>query len=83
MAALKLVAHPLIVWLLATEVFAIDSMWAAIATITAALPIGANVFVLAQKYEVYVQRSTSATLISTALSVLSVALLVGLLAPAH
>jgi predicted permease len=83
MVALKLVAHPLIVWLLATQVFAIDPMWAAIATITAALPVGANVFVLAQKYEIYVQRSTSATLLSTAVAVLTVALLVGLLAPAR
>jgi hypothetical protein len=83
MVALKLVAHPLLVWLLATEVFAIDPMWAAIATITAALPIGANVFVLAQKYDIYVQRSTSATLISTGASVITVALLVALLAPAR
>ena len=81
MVALKLVAHPLVVWLLATRVFTMDPMWAAIATITAALPIGANVFVLAQKYDIYVQRSTSATLISTALGVITLALLLGLLAP--
>lgn len=83
MVALKLVAHPLIVWLLATRVFAIDPMWAAIATITAALPVGANVFVLAQKYGIYVQRSTSATLLSTAAAVVTVSILVALLAPAR
>lgn len=83
MAALKLVGHPALVWLLAMSVFAIEPMWAAIATITAALPIGANVFVLAQKYDAYVPQSTSATLISTAASVVTVSILLTLLAPAR
>lgn len=83
MSALKLVAHPAIVWLLATRVFAIDPTWAAIATVTAALPIGANVFVLAQKYDAYVAQSTSATLLSTAASVVTVSVLLVLLAPAR
>jgi len=83
MVALKLVVHPLLVWLLATEVFELEPMWAAVATIGAALPVGANVFVLAQKYEIYVQRSTSATLISTAAAVVTVSILVALLGPAR
>lgn len=73
----KLVIHPIIVWLLAQYVFEMSPVFVAVATITAALPVGANVYILAQKYEIYVARSASSVLISTAISVLSVALLVG------
>jgi hypothetical protein len=37
-----------------------------------ALPTGGLVFILAQKYDIYLQRSTSVILISTLLSVLTV-----------
>lgn len=79
--AIKLVVHPLLVWTLATHVFAIEPLWAAVATVAAANPVGANVFILAQSYGVYVQRATSATLISTALAVASVGVLVAYFAP--
>ena len=77
----KLLVHPVAVWLLGRYVFDLAPLWLAVATITAALPVGANVFVLAQRYDVYVQRSTSATLISTALSVISLAVLIAYFAP--
>lgn len=80
--AVKLIVHPLLVWTLATWVFRIDPLWAAVATVTAATPVGANAFILAQSYGVYVQRATSATLISTGLSVFTVALLIAHFAPA-
>ena len=72
---LKLIVHPLIIWSLATYVFVLDPLWAAVATIAAALPTGANVFIYSSGYGIYVARATSATLISTGLSVFSVALL--------
>jgi len=72
--ALKLVAHPLIVFALSTYVFELEPMWAAVAIIMAALPTGANVFIYASGYGIYVARATSATLISTGLSVFTVAL---------
>jgi len=77
---LKLIAHPLIIWALTTYVFRLDPMWAAIATISAALPTGANVFIYASGYGIYVARATSATLISTGLSVVTVALLLNWIA---
>lgn len=77
----KLLLHPALVFLLATRVFAIDPTWAAIATIAAALPTGANVFILAQRYNAYVDRTSSAILVSTGLSIFTVALLLVLLGP--
>ena len=41
----------------------------------AALPTGANVFVVAQRYDVYVERISAATLISTLLAVLTLSVL--------
>lgn len=76
---LKLFLHPLLVWGLAYHVFALDPMWAAIATITAALPTGANVFIYSRSYGIYVARATSATLISTGISIISVGVLISLL----
>jgi predicted permease len=48
----------------------------AVAVILAALPAGQNGFILAQRYGIYVQRSASAVLITTAISVVTVSLLV-------
>jgi len=67
--ALKLIAQPLITWWLAYEVFQLEPLWAASAVILSALPTGALSFVLAQRYEVYIQRATSIILVSTVLSV--------------
>ena len=50
-------------------------VWAASAVILAALPTGALVFVLAQQYGVYVQRSTAAILTSTVASLATLSLL--------
>jgi malonate transporter len=76
---LKLFLHPLLVWVLAYHIFDLDPVWAAIATITAALPTGANVFIYSRGYGIYVARATSATLISTGLSIFSIGLLLSLL----
>jgi len=66
---LKLVAHPLLVWLLATFVFDLPRLWRDAAVLLAALPVGALVFVIAQQYDRYVQRASTAILASTIVSV--------------
>lgn len=72
--ALKLVAHPLLVFVMSRHVFELEPMWIAVATLMAALPAGANVFIYASGYGIYVARATSATLISTGLSMFTIAL---------
>ncbi len=72
---LKLAVQPVIAWWLAFGLFAMPAPWAASAVILAALPTGALVFVLAQQYDVYVQRSSAAILISTVASVVTLSLL--------
>ena len=80
-AAFKLLAHPLAVWVLARHVFALDPTAVAVATVTAALPVGANVFILARHYGVYAAPVSASILVSTILSAPVVALLLTLFAP--
>jgi hypothetical protein len=75
MVAVKLLVHPFVTWVLAFHVFAVEPQWATVAVVMAALPSGANCFVVAQHYGVYVQRASSGILISTLASVVTVSLL--------
>jgi predicted permease len=71
--ALKLALHPLLVWLLATYVFALDPVWTAVAVTIAALPAGATVFVMARGADTYVNRASATVMLSTLVSVVSLA----------
>lgn len=78
---LKLVAMPALVWVMTVYVFQVDRLWASVATVCAALPTGVNAYLLASMYDTYVARTTTAILISTVLSIVTVGVLIGLLAP--
>ena len=77
MAGIKLVAHPLLVWLVASQLLGLPPLQVAVATMAASLPIGVNVYILASTYDAYAARATSAILLSTVASVATVGLLVG------
>lgn len=70
--AVKLVVHPLMVFLLLSWVGGIDPVWIATAVLMACLPPAANVYVIAQQYKTYVERASSAVLIGTIASVVTV-----------
>ncbi len=65
----KLVLHPLITWWLAYHVFELEGILPAVAVLQAALPSGVPVFILAQKYGTFVDRSNAVIFLTTALSV--------------
>ena len=75
MTACKLLVQPLVTWVIAVPVMGLPPFWAHSAVILAALPTGATVFVIAQRYGIYVQRSSALILISTVLSVASLSVL--------
>lgn len=68
----KLVVHPFMVWLLVSPLEGVDPMWLHAAMLLAALPTATNVFVIAQQYGVWEERASSAVVISTALSIVTV-----------
>ncbi len=81
LVALKMVVHPALAWLAAVHLFALDPLPTAVAVMVAALPTGINVFILAERYGRYVERTATVVLVSTALAVLSQAVLVAAFAP--
>ncbi|WOI57612.1 AEC family transporter [Palleronia sp. LCG004] len=75
----KLVLHPAAVGTMAFLVFAVDPVAAGVMVAAAALPVAGNVFILAQSYGVAPQRASAAILVSTALSVVTVTVILALL----
>jgi hypothetical protein len=78
---MKLLVHPAIMAVMALYVFDLPPLAAAVAILTAACPSGANVFIMARQYDIYLGRSASAVLISTAVSVVTLSLLLAILKP--
>lgn len=70
--ALKLVAHPALVYLFLSLAGDFDPTWVFTAVLIASLPAATNVFVMAQQYGVWVRRASSAVLLSTLLAVVTV-----------
>ena len=68
----KLILHPLAMYLVVSRIEGLPSVWLHTAVLMAALPSATNVFVIAQQYDVWKERASSAVVISTALSILTV-----------
>ncbi len=78
---IKLVLHPLLVWVILSWIGNFEREWMFTAIMMAALPPALNVFVLANQYRVYVEQASTAILLGTLASVFTVTSL--LLAIAH
>lgn len=78
MVGLKLVLQPLIVWLLVDHVFRLASPWSDIAIVLAAMPTGINAYLFAARYQSGEAEAATAILISTALSLVSVSVILTL-----
>lgn len=83
---IKLLLHPIVMYLVLSYAGDFDPVWMSTAVLLASLPIATNVFVLAQQYGVWVERASASVLLTTAISVLTVSLLLyaittGLLPP--
>jgi len=68
----KLLLHPLIMYVLVSRLPGIEPIWLHSAVLLAALPSATNVFLIAQQYSVWEERASSAVVISTILSILTV-----------
>jgi predicted permease len=68
---LKLAAMPAVVWVSGKYLFSLDPLWLTVATLNAAMPAGANVYLVAQLYRTGVGLATNVVVISTGFSVLT------------
>ncbi len=71
LAGVKLVLHPILVFLLMSLFGPFDQIWVDTAVLMAALPPALNVFVFARQYDVWVEQASSAVLIGTLVSVVT------------
>ena len=71
----KCVAFPLVVWVSCRHVFGVDPLWAIVATLLAAQPVGVNIFIFAERYNTARAMATTAVFLSTTFSLLSIPLL--------
>jgi malonate transporter and related proteins len=82
MVVAKLFVHPLLAWLAFAYLLELDPLWVNAGVIFAACPVGLNVYVFAQHYEVAIETASSAVLISTGVALLTITALLTLLPPA-
>ena len=77
----KLFLHPALAFLVFAYLLELDPLWLNAGVIFAACPVGINVYVFAQHYQVAIETASSAILISTALAMLTITALLLLLPP--
>ena len=82
MSTFKLLIHPSAMWFATTLIFTVDPLWSTVAVLGASLPVAANVFVVARQYNTYLERASSAILLSTLVSMVTVSILLVLLSSA-
>jgi len=75
MSLFKLFLHPALTFLVLTLIVPVDPFWVHAAVVFAACPVGANVYVFAQHYQVSVTSASAAILFSTALAMVTITLL--------
>jgi predicted permease len=78
--ALKLLLHPVLMAALAYGVLTMDALWAKVAVVCASLPLGATAFVLAQRYKLLEEETSTGAVLSTAASIVTVSVVMALLA---
>ena len=69
--AIKMLLMPALVWTLSTAVFDLSPLGAMVVTLTAAQPVGVNVYLFAQRYESAQALATSSVFLSTVFSLLT------------
>jgi predicted permease len=79
LSTLKLVLHPLIVFVLVTTVFTMPPTWAGVAVMFAACPCGINAYLFAERYRDGMAEASTAIAMSTLLAMLSMVLWLGVL----
>ena len=69
---IKLIAAPVLVFFMLTWLGPFDPVWVQAAVLIAALPTATNVYVIAQQYDVWVNRASATVLATTLVSVVTV-----------
>lgn len=72
LVVLKLLVHPLLVWVLAVPVLGLEGIWVPVAVLMASMPTGINVYLVATRYEAGTTVAARTIFLSTVISVLTI-----------
>lgn len=75
LTAIKLILHPLLVWILAVPVFGLDGIWVPVAVTMAALPTGVNAYLFGARYDAAPGVAARTVLLSTFFSLGTISLI--------
>jgi hypothetical protein len=79
LAALKLVAHPLLVWVVAVPILELRGVWAHAPVLMAAMPTGVNVYLFGARHAAATPVAARTVLVASAASVATISVLLALL----
>ncbi len=71
LVAIKLVLHPLLIWVLLSAIGNFPDIWIFTGVIMAALPPALNIFMISTQYRVGIDRASACILIGTVVSMVS------------
>lgn len=74
MAALKLLLHPMLAWIIAVPVLGLGTPWAQVAVVMASMPSGAMVYLFGARYDAAPDVAARTVLVASAMSVVTVSL---------
>lgn len=75
LTTLKLVAHPLIVWVVAGPLLGIQGLWLHVAVVMAAMPSGVNVYLFGERYDAAPGVAARTVLLTSVFSVATISTL--------
>ncbi|MCK4711060.1 MAG: AEC family transporter [Gammaproteobacteria bacterium] len=78
---LKILIFPLLVWFLAFHVFSINTLWAATALLTSAMPMGISAYIFSQRYQTCEAPIATGIVISTLGSIFTLSVLIAYVQP--
>ncbi len=79
LAGLKLVVHPLLVWVVAVPLLGLSGVWASAAVLMAAMPTGVNVYLFGARHDAAGPVAARTVLVASVASVATISVLLALL----
>ncbi len=79
LSVLKLVVHPLVVWLVAVPWLGLGGLWVSVAIIMAAMPSAVNVYLFGARYDAAPDVAARTVLISTVGSVVTISVILAMM----
>ena len=81
LTSLKLLVHPLLVWVIGVPILGLEGMWVSVAVVMAAMPSAVNVYLFGARYESVPGVAARTVLLTSAFSMVTVAAILALVGP--